>query len=164
MNILQHIPYPLHGHVLVTMNPPHPPRESLTRAKFEYRHPLYTTEAVKAQQQLQNLQGARGVSYCGAWTGYGFHEDGFTSGLRVAKDNLGAQLPFEFRDAKFSRGNRPLLSGKDYLLRIAIFGMQAFIAAASLVASIPLIWLPLRIALNLFERLLKFLEEVGLID
>ena len=86
MNILQHLKVSKVGPVLVTMNPRHPPARALTQGEFIYRHPLYTVAAVDAQKRLPALQNTRGVSYCGAWTKYGFHEDGFSSGLKVAMD------------------------------------------------------------------------------
>jgi predicted NAD/FAD-binding protein len=52
-------------------------------------------EAVKAQDQLEMIQNKRGITFCGAWTKYGFHEDGFTSGLKVATSYLGVKFPFE---------------------------------------------------------------------
>lgn len=51
-----------------------------------------------AQEQLHKIQNRRGLSFCGAWTRYGFHEDGFTSGLKRAVE-LGAQPPFEVETA-----------------------------------------------------------------
>ncbi|KAK5175309.1 uncharacterized protein LTR77_000447 [Saxophila tyrrhenica] len=164
MNILQHIPRNKHGHVLVTMNPPSPPRASLTQGRFEYRHPLYTVEAVRAQERLEEIQDTRGVSYAGAWTKYGFHEDGFSSGLRVAREHLGAELGFGFKDATFSRGQRPVITGWDYLLRIAIMVVGMLIVFWELVGSIPLVWIPLRLAVGVLDRVLGVMEEVGVID
>ena len=43
------------------------------------------------------------MSFVGAWTLYGFHEDGFTSGVRAA-EKLGANIPFEIVDARYIRG------------------------------------------------------------
>lgn len=43
-----------------------------------------------AQQQVGNIQGQQHTWYCGAWTGYGFHEDGLKSGLAVAQQLLAA--------------------------------------------------------------------------
>lgn len=123
MNILQHISEDIHGPVLVTMNPGHRPKPELTQGKFIYRHPLYTVEAVRAQKRLQSIQNQRGVSYCGAWTKYGFHEDGFSSGLKVAVDHLDAELPFEFKDSTYSRGHRPELNVMDHLLRLILLVM-----------------------------------------
>lgn len=120
MNILQHLPETTLGPILVTMNPPHAPDPALTQGKFYYRHPLYTAEAVRAQKRLESIQNTRSVSYCGAWTKYGFHEDGFSSGLKVAIEHLGAEIPFEFVDSTYSRGHRPELGWKDYVLRIVL--------------------------------------------
>jgi len=43
------------------------------------------------------IQNTRGILYAGAWMGYGFHEDGFTSGLRAAMSVGGVKLPFIIR-------------------------------------------------------------------
>ncbi|KAH7395751.1 hypothetical protein BKA64DRAFT_624677 [Cadophora sp. MPI-SDFR-AT-0126] len=126
MNILQHIPESKLGHVLVTMNPLDPPDPALTQGRFTYSHPLYTTEAIQAQKRLYRIQNKRGISFSGAWTNYGFHEDGFSSGLRAAQD-LGAKLPFDFVDSTLSRGTKPKLGVTDYLARILIGFIQVFV-------------------------------------
>ena len=51
-----------------------------------YEHPLLDLAAIDAQARLPRIQGARRTWYAGAWTGYGFHEDGLKSALRVARD------------------------------------------------------------------------------
>ncbi|KAM0323038.1 hypothetical protein ACHAQA_009137 [Verticillium albo-atrum] len=127
MNILQHIPTSTFGDVLVTMNPLHEPDPAKTQATFTYRHPLYTPEAVRAQKRLHRIQNRRGISYAGAWTKYGFHEDGFSSGLHAAQDHLHARLPFQFVDSTYSRGRRPVLGIMDLLLRIVILFLQVFV-------------------------------------
>ncbi|KAH7347840.1 amine oxidase [Plectosphaerella cucumerina] len=127
MNILQHIPRETFGDVLVTMNPLHEPDSASVQATFTYRHPLYTPEAVRAQNALADIQNTRGISYAGAWTKYGFHEDGFSSGLQVAQDHLRARLPFPFVDSTYSRGRRPVLGVKDLILRVFILFIQIFI-------------------------------------
>ncbi|OJD31808.1 amine oxidase [Diplodia corticola] len=120
MNILQHIPVSEYGHVLVTMNPPHMPRPELTQAAIQYAHPLYTAAVVKSQELLPTIQGTRGIWYAGAWTGYGFHEDGFVSGIRVACEGLGGDVPWKRVETKFIRGNKPHFTMKDYIVRILV--------------------------------------------
>ncbi|KAK5169958.1 hypothetical protein LTR04_005412 [Oleoguttula sp. CCFEE 6159] len=128
MNLLQHIPEETFGSVLVTLNPLHAPKEELTQGKWEYHHPLYNTAAIHAQGQLPRIQNTRGISYCGAWTKYGFHEDGFSSGLKVAMEHLEAKLPFDFVDSTFSRGRRPTLHWQDYLVRLFVACFQFWIS------------------------------------
>lgn len=124
MNILQHIPQHVYGPILVTLNPLQKPSPALTQGSWTYHHPLYNAAAIYAQQLLPSIQNTRGISYCGAWTKYGFHEDGFSSGLKVAMEHLGASLPFEFVDSTFSRGRRPFLGWEDWLLRFIIWCIQ----------------------------------------
>jgi predicted NAD/FAD-binding protein len=127
MNILQHIPENTFGHVLVTLNPLHDPDPDTVQGRYIYSHPLYNTAAIRSQSLLPRIQNTRGISYCGAWTKYGFHEDGFSSGLKVAQDHLGAQLPFRFTDSTFSRGKRPVLGISDLVLRVCINFVQMLI-------------------------------------
>jgi predicted NAD/FAD-binding protein len=124
MNLLQHIPSSTFGEVLVTLNPIYPPHPDLVQGTWTYRHPLYTPEAIQSQRLLPRIQNTRSISYAGAWTKYGFHEDGFSSGVKVAVEHLGAKLPFEFVDSTFSRGRRPVLTWKDYLVRVFVYLIQ----------------------------------------
>lgn len=78
----------------VSLNPPVPPHESTVIAEFVYDHPVFEGNALSAQRRLPDLQGKAHVWFCGAWTGYGFHEDGVRSGLEVARA-LGADIPWE---------------------------------------------------------------------
>ncbi|KAI1269478.1 amine oxidase [Xylariaceae sp. FL1019] len=127
MNILQHIPREAFGDVLVTLNPLHEPKPGTVQGRYSYSHPLYTPEAVRALQRLPSIQNKRGISYAGAWTRYGFHEDGFSSGLHVAMKHLGARLPFEFVDSTFSRGRQPELGVLDWLVRVIVLIIQVFL-------------------------------------
>ncbi|KAF6844998.1 hypothetical protein CMUS01_00531 [Colletotrichum musicola] len=127
MNILQHIPRETFGDVLVTMNPLHQPNPDTIQGSFTYRHPLYTPAAVRAQKLLPRIQNKRGISYAGAWTKYGFHEDGFSSGLHIAQDHLYAKLPFQFVDSTYSRGRKPSLGLGDLLVRLVILLIQVFV-------------------------------------
>ena len=137
MNLLQHIDQKRLGPVLVTLNPLHPPKPELTQGLWEYSHPLYNSRAIQSQKMLPIIQNQRGVSYCGAWTKYGFHEDGFSSGIAAAQDHLGAKLPFDFVDSTFSRGQKPRLTLKNYLARLVIRIIQlAIVVVASFWSSI----------------------------
>lgn len=127
MNILQHIPREAFGDVLVTLNPIHEPKPGTVQGRYSYSHPLYNPAAIKAQQALPRIQDRRGISYAGAWTKYGFHEDGFSSGLHAAQAHLGAKLPFEFVDSTYSRGRRPKLGILDLFVRLIILVIQTFV-------------------------------------
>ena len=127
MNLLQHIPEDKYGDVLVTLNPLHRPNPALIQGEWTYHHPLYNAAAIRSQSLLPKIQNRRGISYAGAWTKYGFHEDGFSSGIKVAAEHLGAQLPFEFVDSTFSRGRKPVLGWRDRALRIVLQAVQLLI-------------------------------------
>jgi len=120
MNTLQHIPREDFGSVLVTLNPLHEPSPALTQGKWTYHHPLYTAEAIRSQKRLPRIQNNRGLSYAGAWTKYGFHEDGFSSGVKVACEALEGKVPWEFVDSTFSRGRRPTLGVMDWIVRAGV--------------------------------------------
>jgi uncharacterized protein len=79
-------PLPFSKPVIVTLNPSQAPSPQKVLKRFEYDHPLLDSAAVAAQSRLAALQGARRTWFAGAWTGYGFHEDGLKSALRVAGD------------------------------------------------------------------------------
>jgi predicted NAD/FAD-binding protein len=82
--------------LFVSLNPPFAPAPELTFGKYICEHPQYNAAAFAAQKRLGTIQGRRHSWFCGAWTGYGFHEDGLRSGLAVA-EALGAVAPW--RDA-----------------------------------------------------------------
>jgi predicted NAD/FAD-binding protein len=92
MNRLQNISdkYPL----FVSLNPEKAPDPEKTFQVFSYDHPQFDQAAISAQLRLGEIQGQDGIWFCGAWTKYGFHEDGLASGLAVARE-LGAVIPFE---------------------------------------------------------------------
>jgi predicted NAD/FAD-binding protein len=56
-----------------------------------YSHPVYTPAGVVAQRRVSEISGRDRTHFCGAYWGWGFHEDGVTSGLRVA-EALGGRL------------------------------------------------------------------------
>ncbi|MFZ1967051.1 MAG: FAD-dependent oxidoreductase [Bradyrhizobium sp.] len=79
--------------LFVSLNPPFEPDPKLTFGRYVCEHPQYDAAAFAAQRQLRDIQGKRHTWFCGAWTGYGFHEDGIRSGLAVA-EALGATAPW----------------------------------------------------------------------
>ncbi|PDT15940.1 NAD/FAD-binding protein [Rhizobium sp. J15] len=91
MNRLQGIDhkFPL----FVTLNPNREPDAGKVFAEFTYEHPQFSAEAMAAQRTLAAIQGQNNCYFAGAWTGYGFHEDGLVSGLAAA-EALGAIIPW----------------------------------------------------------------------
>jgi predicted NAD/FAD-binding protein len=79
--------------LFVSLNPPFAPAPDLTFGRYMCEHPQYDAKAFAAQKRLDEIQGKRHTWFCGAWTGYGFHEDGLRSGLAVA-EALGATVPW----------------------------------------------------------------------
>jgi predicted NAD/FAD-binding protein len=53
--------------------------------RITYAHPVFTPAGVSAQQRVQEISGRSRTHYCGAYWGWGFHEDGVVSALRVAE-------------------------------------------------------------------------------
>jgi predicted NAD/FAD-binding protein len=84
LNRLQALPFKTP--VMVTLNPPPSKVIEGEIARFSYDHPVFNQAAIDAQHQLPQLQGRNRTWYCGAWCGYGFHEDGLKSALRIIKD------------------------------------------------------------------------------
>jgi predicted NAD/FAD-binding protein len=79
-------PLPFETPVVVSLNPPGPlrePRADTVLGEFHYAHPVFDAGAIAAQRQLPALQGVQHTWFCGAWTRYGFHEDGLVSALAV---------------------------------------------------------------------------------
>lgn len=89
INMLQ--PVPFAQPVVVSLNPISEIAPAHVHASFDYAHPVFDVAAIRAQGQIPALQGQHNSYFCGAWTGYGFHEDGLKSGLAVA-DRLHAEL------------------------------------------------------------------------
>jgi uncharacterized protein len=58
---------------------------------ISYAHPVFTQAGVRAQKRVSEISGRNRTSYCGAYWGWGFHEDGVVSALRVAH-RFGASL------------------------------------------------------------------------
>ena len=82
LNLLQ--PLPFAQPVVVSLNPLHEIDPATVHGSFDYAHPVFDLAAIRAQADVPQLQGVQHSYFCGAWTGYGFHEDGLKSGLDVA--------------------------------------------------------------------------------
>jgi len=81
LNKLQ--PLPFKTPVLVSLNPVREPAALAVLAEFDYAHPVFDLPAIDAQRRLGDIQGRAHTWFCGAWTRYGFHEDGLRSALAV---------------------------------------------------------------------------------
>jgi predicted NAD/FAD-binding protein len=92
LNQLQDLPFA--SPVIVTLNPHIEPRPESVLKEFIYEHPILDRAAAKAQGHLPSIQGLDRVWFCGAWAGFGFHEDGLKSALRVVRD-FGVAIPWE---------------------------------------------------------------------
>jgi len=89
INMLQ--PLPWQTPVIVSLNPSRPIDDTLVHQRIEYAHPVFDLRAIDAQARVPALQGHQRTWFCGAWTGYGFHEDGWRSGLEAAESLLKAK-------------------------------------------------------------------------
>jgi predicted NAD/FAD-binding protein len=78
-------PLPFADPVVVSLNPAREPDANKVFQRLTYAHPVFDEGAIKAQQNLAAIQGRRRTWYCGAWCGYGFHEDGLKSGIEAAR-------------------------------------------------------------------------------
>lgn len=95
MNKLQGIAGPVN--YIVTLNPVEGWGREVPKDKViydtTYEHPHYGPDSVMTHRRLAEIQGRGGLWWAGAWTAYGFHEDGLKSGLRVVQGVDAACLP-----------------------------------------------------------------------
>jgi uncharacterized protein len=77
-------PLPWTTPVVVSLNPDRTIDDTKVIGSYDYSHPVFDLAAIDAQRRLPAVQGRDHTWFCGAWTRYGFHEDGLTSGLAVA--------------------------------------------------------------------------------
>ena len=89
MNRLQSLQVP--ENYCVTLNADSQIRREKILRKFVYHHPLFTLEAIRAQQRWKEISGVERLHFAGAYWSYGFHEDGVNSAQRVAR-SLGVQV------------------------------------------------------------------------
>ena len=84
--------------LFVTLNPEREPDPRLVFAEFTYDHPQFDARSIEAQRHMKTIQGDNNTFFAGAWTGYGFHEDGLSSGLAAA-EALGGIVPWRLAPA-----------------------------------------------------------------
>jgi len=87
-------PLPVSTPVIVTLNPHREVNKAKLHRVIHYSHPLFDTEAIEKQTKLEHIQGLQNMYFIGAWTGYGFHEDGLKSAVKLAR-TLGLQIPWQ---------------------------------------------------------------------
>jgi len=111
MNRLQNLDkrYPL----FVTLNPTREIAASKVIGRYSYQHPLFDQRALDAQEQLWRLQGKRNTWFCGAYFGFGFHEDGLQAGLAAAESLADVRRPWQVRDESGRITLRPRLEAAE---------------------------------------------------
>jgi len=87
-------PLPFEAPLVVSLNPHRAPAPESVIAEFDYAHPAFDARSGDAQAALAQIQGVRRTWFCGAWTRYGFHEDGLRSALAVA-NAFGVSAPWQ---------------------------------------------------------------------
>jgi uncharacterized protein len=83
MNLLQNLPP--NPEYFITLNPKRAIDPKTIHDVNHFSHPVFDEAAIEAQGMLHDIQGKRGLYFCGAWTRYGFHEDGILSAVKVAR-------------------------------------------------------------------------------
>ena len=92
MNSLQSLPG--RPPAFLSLNPLFEIPESQILRRVRFEHPMFTDATLAAQKRLWSLQGVGDIWFCGAYFGFGFHEDGLQSGLAVAEEIGGARRPW----------------------------------------------------------------------
>jgi len=92
MNLLQGMKTKLP--LLVSLNPNLPIDPNLVLLRKTYRHPQFDAAAMRAQADLPDIQGKDRFWFAGAWTRWGFHEDGILSAVGIA-NALGVRAPWQ---------------------------------------------------------------------
>ena len=70
--------------ILLSLNPKTLPNPDLIYGQYSYSHPILDNNAINIQKKLSSIQGKNNLWFCGAWTGFGFHEDGVKSAVEIA--------------------------------------------------------------------------------
>ena len=89
---------------------------------------ILSRQSRAAQKFLPQIQNRRGITFVGAWSGYGFHEDGVTSAMRVVSDHLQVVLPFDVQVCE-----KPLPEGWWHAVEVTLFDLAELLRRYSLV-------------------------------
>ena len=73
--------------ILLSLNPKILPNPDLIYGQYSYSHPILDNKAINIQKKLSSIQGKNNLWFCGAWTGFGFHEDGVKSAVEIANSH-----------------------------------------------------------------------------
>ena len=73
--------------ILLSLNPKILPNPDLIYGQYSYSHPILDNNAINIQNKLSSIQGKNNLWFCGAWTGFGFHEDGVKSAVEIANSH-----------------------------------------------------------------------------
>jgi predicted NAD/FAD-binding protein len=92
-------PLPFVQPVIVSLNPLRQPHPALVLGRYDWEHPVFDAAAMAAQRRIGDLQGHLRSWYCGAWCGYGFHEDGLRAGQDVARRVMAELAAVRTREA-----------------------------------------------------------------
>lgn len=92
-------PLPFDTPVVVSLNPFTEPAADKLIRRIHYAHPVFDQAAIDAQAALPRIQGQNRSWFAGAWTGYGFHEDGLNSAVAVA-EQMGVDIPWRGAQAQ----------------------------------------------------------------
>ena len=91
MNNLQPLDTP--EPIIVTLNPHQEIDTQQVINQHVFAHPVFTQQALEAQNKIEKIQGVDKIWYVGAWQRYGFHEDGIMSAVNIAK-KFGVTIPW----------------------------------------------------------------------
>ena len=69
----------------VSLNMPERIHPDRVIQRIIYHHPVYDPDSISARRKQNELNGKNRTYFCGAYWGYGFHEDGVNSALSVCK-------------------------------------------------------------------------------
>ena len=83
MNLLQNLK--IDQDIFVSINCDNKIKKNKIIKKIKYSHPVFNNKTQDIEKKLNEIQGINGVWFAGAWQGYGFHEDGLKSAIKIVK-------------------------------------------------------------------------------